>query len=54
VLGRKTKALVGLDIGSSAVKVVQFVAGGVYAVQLTIRNDAGEEASVSEDVTVAP
>jgi len=32
----------------------RFVAAGVYAVQLTIRNDAGEEASVSEDVTVAP
>ncbi len=32
----------------------QFVAAGVYTVQLTIRNDAGEEASVSQDVTVAP
>ena len=32
----------------------KFAAAGVYTVQLTIRNDAGEEASVSQDVTVAP
>ncbi len=32
----------------------RFAAAGVYTVQLTIRNDAGEEASVSQDVTVAP
>ena len=32
----------------------EFAAAGVYTVQLTIRNDAGEEASVSQDVTVAP
>jgi PKD repeat protein len=32
----------------------RFLAAGVYTVQLTIRNNAGEEASVSQDVTVAP